>query len=212
MQTKDYTTNLLPLVRGLTGQNFAASEMVRLNAVINRRAKRAYDASNYWPRFLTVGEERTVTSSIVPYEQSGLSFIDTFLRIHRTAPLTAGSAQDYDFIPTFAGARLIAGGESPTSAFVSYRAQLRDTYGDGTNGTVTAVPDEWFQYIAHGTLADYLRMDGQHEKAALADAEAQDILTDELLKISNSRVIDLVGMRVMTNANMQSRTGVFYST
>jgi len=212
MQTKDYTTNLLPLVRGLCGQNFAASEMVRLNAVINRRAKRAYDASNYWPRFLTVGEERTVVNGVVPYEQSGLSFIDTFLRIHKTLPLSAGSAQDFDFITTFAGAQLIAGGLDPATAFVSYRAQLRDTYGDGTGGTVTAVPEEWFQYIAHGTLADYLRMDGQHEKAALADAEAMDILTDELLKISNSRVMDLVGMRVLTNANMQSRTGVFYST
>jgi len=211
MQTKDYTDNLLPLIKGLCGQTFATNELVRINSLINRRAKRAYDASFYWPRFLTVGEERVVTSGVVPYEESGLSFIDTFLRIHRTQPYSSSSAQDFDFIVTSAGAQIIEGSLASTTAFVTYRAQLRDTYGDGTNGTVTTIPEEWYQYIAHGTLADFLRMDGQHEKAALADAEAADILTDELLKISNSRVMDLVGMRVLTNANMQSRNGVFSS-
>lgn len=212
MQTKDYTSNLLPLIKGLCGQTFATSELTRINALVNRRAKRAYDASYYWPRFLVVGEARAVSSSVIPYEESGLQFIDTFLRIHKTEPYVASSAQDFDFIVTADGAKLIDGNLDPSSAYVTYRAQLRDTYGDGTSGTVTTIPEEWFQYIAHGTYSDFLRMDGQQEKAALADQEANDILTDELLKISNSRVMDMVAMRTLTNANMQARSGIFYST
>jgi hypothetical protein len=212
MQTKDYTDNLLPLIKGLCGQTFATNELTRINALINRRAKRAYDSSYYWPRFLVIGEERTCTNSVVPDEQSGLQFIDTFLRIHKTQPYYAGSAQDIDFIATADGAQLVAGSLDPSSVYVTYRAQLRDTYGDGTSGTVTTIPEEWFQYIAHGTYADFLRMDGQQDKAALADQEARDILEDELMKISNSRVMDLVAMRTLTNANMQARSGVYYST
>lgn len=211
MQTKNYTTHLFPLIEGLSGQEFAANEVVRVNALINRRAKRAYDASYFWPRFLVLGEERTVTSSVIPYEQSGLSFVDTFLRIHRTQPYVANSAQDFDFVTTGSGAVLVAGGLAPASAFVTYRAQLRDTYGDGTGETQSSIPEEWFQYIAHGVYSDFLRMDGQQEKAMLADAESLEILTDELMKISNSRVMDLVGTRIITNSNMQSRSGI-YST
>lgn len=212
MQTKDYTDNLLPLIKGLCGQTFATNELTRINSLVNRRAKRAYDASYYWPRFLVLGESRTVTSSVIPYEQSGLQFIDTFLRIHKTEPYAAASAQDFDFLVTADGAQLIDGSLDPASAYVTYRAQLRDTYGDGTSGTVEEIPEEWYQYIAYGTYADFLRMDGQQEKAALADQEANEILQDELMKISNSRVMDLVAMRVLTNANMQARSGVYYST
>lgn len=211
MQTKDYTDNLIPLIKGLCGQTFATNELVRINALINRRAKRAYDASYYWPRFLVVGEARATSSGVVPYEESGLDYIDTFLRIHRTEPYSSGSSQDFDYIVTADGAKLVDGSLDPASVYVTYRKQLRDTYGDGTSGTVTDIPEEWFQYISHGTYADFLRMDGQQEKAAMADQEANDILTDELIKISNSRVMDLVATRIMTNANMQSRSGIFYS-
>lgn len=212
MQTKDYTTNLLPLIKGLCGQTFASNELVRLNSLINRRAKRAYDSSYFWPRFLVVGEERAVTDGVVPDNETGLDYIDTFLRIHRTAPYSSGSSQDFDFIVTADGAKLIDGGLDPSSVFVTYRKQLRDTYGDGTSSTVTTIPEEWYQYIAHGTYADFLRMDGQQEKAALADQESMEILSDELMKISNSRVMDLVASRILTNANMQSRSGIYYST
>lgn len=212
MQTKDYTDNLIPLIKGLCGQTFATNELTRINSLVNRRAKRAYDASYYWPRFLVVGEARACSNGIVPDNEGVLDYIDTFLRIHRTEPYASGSSQDFDFIVTNSGAQIITGSLDPSTVYVTYRKQLRDTYGDGTSGTITDIPEEWFPYIAHGTYADFLRMDGQQEKAALADQEARDILEDELMKISNSRVMDLVAMRTLTNANMQSRTGVYYST
>ena len=106
---------------------------------------------------------------------------------------------------TSAGATLVAGTLDPTSAWVTYKARLEDTYGDQT-GDTTTVPKEWFEYIAHGTYADYLRAEGQQEKAAVADAEAIDILTDELLRLDEQGTQNVVSNRISTNANQQLRS------
>lgn len=203
MQTRTYA-DLFETIEGLCGVRFATTETARIKALINRRATRAYRASNYWPRFLTIGEERTVTDNVIATEETGLSTIDTFLRIHRTEPFISASAQEFAFMVTAAGARLIAGSLAPDSAFVTYKSTHDDIY--GTIGTdVTTVPKEWFQYMAHGTYADYLRAEGQQEKAALAEAEAADILTDELLHIDEQGTTQIVSNRIHTNSNMQTR-------
>ena len=205
MQTKHYTDDLLPLIKALCGVEFAAIELPRIQAMVNRRAKRAFRSSNYWTRFLKIGEERTVTSSVVPYTQSGLDAIDTFLRIHKQNPYQASSVQEFDIMVTLAGARIISGTLAPTSAWVTYKKQFTDTFGDGTGSTTTAVPDEWFEYLAHGTYADFLRAEGQQEKAALADQESLDILQDELMRLDEQHTQTIVSQRIMTNANMQLR-------
>lgn len=203
METRTYAS-LFELVESLCGVTFAAIETPRIKALINRRATKAYRATNYWPRFLTVGEERTVASSVIPYDQASLSSIDTFLRIHKTRPFVSADAQDYAFVVTSAGATLVCGDLNPSSVWVSYKAQHTAIY--GTTGTdTTDVPKEWFDYIAHGAYADYLRSEGQQEKAALADIEANDSLTDELLRIDEQGTTQIVAMRVNTNSNMQTR-------
>ena len=54
MQTKNYTTDLIPLVKALCGVEFSTIELPRIKAMVNRRAKRAYRASNYLTRFLKI--------------------------------------------------------------------------------------------------------------------------------------------------------------
>ena len=61
--------------------------------------------------------------------------------------------------------------------------------------------------MAHGTYADYLRAEGQQEKAALADAEASEILLDELMKLDEQHTQTVIAKRIFTNMNMQSRYG-----
>jgi len=91
-----------------------------------------------------------------------------------------------------------------TSAWVTYKAVHDTIY--GTTGTdTTDVPKEWFDYLAHGAYADYLRAEGQQEKAALADAEAHEILTDELLRIDEQGTTQVIATRIATNSNMQTR-------
>jgi hypothetical protein len=205
MQTKSYTTDLLPLIKSLCGAEFAAIELPRIRAMVNSRAKRAYRASDFWPRYLVVGQQRNVVNGYVPWTQNGLEPIDTYVRIHRTQPFVDSSAQDFDFWVDGTGAKLIDGSLNPSTAFVTYKRTLVGSFGDGTGGTIVQVPDEWFEYLAHGTYSDWLRAEGQMEKAVIADQEALDKLSDELIRIDEMRSSTLVSTRISTNANMQSR-------
>jgi hypothetical protein len=130
--------------------------------------------------------------------------VDTFLRFFKQAPYIASSVQEFDFAVTADGATLVAGDLNPSTAFLTYKAQFTDTYGDGA-GETSSVPAEWFQYLAHGTYADYLRAEGQQEKAALADQEAEALLTEELIRLDENHTSGFVSNRIRTNANMQLR-------
>jgi len=195
---------LFALIQALCGVVFASIETPRIKALINRRAMRAYRASNYWTRFLKIGEERVVSSSVIPYSESGLSSIDTFLRVYKQAPYIASSVQEYDIMVTASGATLVCGDLNPSEAYVTYKAQLSDTYGDGS-GESTTIPAEWYQYMAHGTYADYLRAEGQQEKSVIADQEAELLLQDEMIRLDENHTSGLVSNRIFTNANMQMR-------
>lgn len=202
METRTYD-DLFALVEALCGVSFADLETARIKALINRRATKAYRASDYWPRYFVVGEERAVSSSVIPFAEGTLATIDTFFRIHKTEPFVTASAQEFEFWVESDGAHILDGSSGSTSAFVTYKAIHNVTYGDGDSDTTT-VPKEWFEYIAHGTLADFLRAEGQHEKAALADQEANEILSDELMRIDAMRNNRFVG-QVNTNLNRQGR-------
>ena len=257
MQTRTYA-DLFALIQALCGVVFASIETGRIKALINRRAQRAYHSSNYWTRFLKIGEERYLSSDpiaataivsgsgyfiatvgntdftligssantvgeyfvatgagtgtgtarpalgYVPYTETGKSSVDTFLRFFKQAPYIASSVQEFDFTVTAEGATLVAGDLNPSTAFLTYKAQFADTYGDGA-GETSSVPAEWFQYLAHGTYADYLRAEGQQEKAALADQEAEVLLTEELIRLDENHTSGFVSNRIRTNANMQLR-------
>lgn len=203
MQTRTYG-ELSEEIQALLGSSFAAGELARIRSLVNRRANQAYLASNYWPRFLKVGEERMVTSNVIPYEEAGLLSIDKFLMIHRTQPFFSSSSQYYDFHTTGIGATLLAGSSNVGTAFVTYKATHDSMYGTGISDTAD-VPREWFSYIAYGAYSDALRMEGQTEKASIADIEAYDILTTELLRVDDQTPSFLKG-RILTNANMQFRT------
>jgi len=196
MTTKTYT-ELLDMIKSLCGVEFATIELGRINALVNRRAKRAYRASNNWPRFITVGEERTVTTKNVPYVQATKDTIGTFLKIQAVAPYTEASPRDYNFYVDSAGAKLITSA-TPSTAFVTYKKILSDTYGE-TTGLQSAVPSEWFDYIAHGVYSDYLRAEGQQEKSAMADQEASLILEDELIQVDQQGAGMTFGSRYLAN-------------
>ena len=327
MQTRLYS-DLYGLIQALCGIQFSIIESIRLKSLINRRAVRAFRASNYWTRFLMVGEERyctpapvaatttvagdayfiasvgttdfssigatpnavftasvattvltvtavasgrlqvgdyitgsglttggvqitalgtgsggigtytisptqatltsrtfksfpvdsyfvatgagtgngtvRVSNSTIPYVESGKDSIDTFLRVFVQRPYRKASAQEFEYYVTYTGAELVSGDLNPLTAFVSYKKQFTDVYGDNT-GEITDIPAEWFNYIAHGTYADWLKAEGQQEKAALADQEADAVLQDELIRLDENHTSGLVSNRIFTNANMQMR-------
>jgi hypothetical protein len=97
---------------------------------------------------------------------------------------------------------------------VTYKKILSDTYGE-TTGLQASVPAEWFDYIAHGVYADYLRAEGQQEKSQLADQEASLILEDELIQVDQqgagltfgSRYLANAGGNVTANASLRKSQG-----
>lgn len=204
MQTRTYA-DLYSLIEALCGVSFASNERARIKSLVNRRASKAYKKCLYWPRFLKTAEERAVDENgYVPFEETGLDTIDTFLTIFKTQPFVTNSPTEYPFMVDADGAKLIAGSSDPDSVWVTYRIANTDIYGDGSTDNAN-VPKEWFEYLAHGAYADFLRAEGQQEKAALADAEAEDILTDELLNVDEQRTHQYAFSRISTNAGMQSR-------
>lgn len=325
MQTRLYS-DLYGLIQALCGIQFSIAESIRVKSLINRRAARVFRASNYWTRFLVVGEERyctpppdfstvagngyfiatvgttdyssigatanavftasvattvlTVTAvtsgtiqvgdyitgsglttagvqitahgtgrggvgtytisptqatlasrtfksfsvdsyfvatgaltgngtvrvadSTIPYDETDKDAIDTFLRIFVQKPYRKASAQEFDYYVTSDGAELVAGDLNPLTAFVTYKKQLTDFYGDNT-GEIADIPAEWFHYLAHGTYADWLKAEGQQDKAALADQEAEAVLQDELIRLDENHTSGFVSNRIRTNANMQLR-------
>jgi len=263
MTSKPYS-DLLSTIKSLCGVEFATIELARINTLVNRRAKRAYKASNNWPRFIVVGENKNTSSSgkvvgylatipvpvtasslstatvtvqsvptgvvvggtllgqvistivgttitlagnanaaistltLSPYTPTAASTVGIFLKINAVAPFTTSSPQDISFHVDSAGANLIIS-TAPTSVFVTYKKVLADTYGD-TTGLIADIPSEWFDYIAHGVYADYLRAEGQQEKSQNADVEASLILEDELIQVDQQGAGMTFGARFLANA------------
>lgn len=203
MQTKPYS-ELYDLIQSLCGVVFASSEEGRIKAFINRRIQKAYRSSNYWTRFLLVAEEFTPSSGVVLFEDPNGYKVDTFLRIYRAQPYSGVNVQEYEYTVTSAGAKLIAGSTVPTSVWVTCKTQLLDTYGTAA-GNNSSIPNEWFQYVAHGAYSDYLRAEGQQERALVAEQEANEILLDELMRLDEQHTQTIISNRISTNANMQYR-------
>jgi hypothetical protein len=145
-----------------------------------------------------VGQARAVSSKNVPYTEGALDTIGTFLKVQAVAPYTTPSPQDYNFYVDSGGAKLITSA-SPASVFVTYKKVLSDTYGE-TTGMQPLMPAEWFDYVAHGVYADYLRAEGQQEKSLAADQEAALILEDELIQVDQQGAGMTFGSRFLANA------------
>lgn len=64
---------------------------------------------------------------------------------------------------------VVAGSNSPTD---------QPSYWD-----VVAIPNIFFDYLVRGTYSDYLRHNGELDRARVAEADARDVLDHELLKL-----------------------------
>jgi hypothetical protein len=76
-----------------------------------------------------------------------------------------------------------------------------DTAGTG----LTEVPQEFFYFMAHATYADFLRLDGQHQKAVLEDQIAENYLGEEMDNPQQVANNNTVGKRFKTYVSQQAR-------
>ena len=150
--------------------------------------------------------------NLIPYAQTGKTTIGSFNRIHRKQAFLNNSAIEYDFFVDFTGANILnITSTTDNSAFVTYKEQFTPfSVGPSTDATVytdstVEVPAEFFAYLAHATYADFLRMDGQTEKAFAEEERASIALALELEKIDLISNNNTVNKRFSTYVNRQSR-------
>ena len=201
--------DLFDLISALAGNSdFTTAEISQLLALANRRFFQAYNTTPYWARYLTVGEERTIANSIVPFTQTSKTTIGEFLRIHREEPFLRNSTIDFEFFVESDGAHVInLTASDATSVYVTYRQPitlLTDLDTDGSNSR-NEVPQEYFYFMAHATYADFLRMDGQHSKATLEEEIANQYLAESLDNPQQVYNNNTVGQRFKTYVSQQSR-------
>jgi len=202
MQIKSYT-DLYNLIVALSGVgNFTTEEKDKILQFVNRRAFEAYRASPSWPRYAVIGEERTVSSDgLVPYVEAGLDNISDFQRIYRTQPFNRQSALEYEFYVDSNGAHvlnLIANDSG--KVFVNYQKELPVFTEDSTD-----IPQEFFFFLGHAAYADFLRMDGQHNKSMQEEQIAGTYLALELEKIDLRSNNNTINKKFSTYVNRQSR-------
>lgn len=195
-------TELSTLIKGLCGvTRFTTEETALITAFANRRLYNAYRRTDYWPRYLVLGEERAVTSSVIPFTEGVLDDIDTFLRVYDAAPYATTATQEYNFNVTSSGARVIGDNDDATSFFVDYKSVFNGPF----TSVSTDVPNEFFEYAAHGTYSDFLRYDKQTDKASVADVEAEQLLHLELSNVMIQRTTQHAGRRITTHSSSQAR-------
>lgn len=160
---------------------------------------------------LVSGTPLIVDKQLIPYAQTGRNTIGSFNRIHRKKAFLNQSAIEYDFFVDFDGANILnITSTTDNSAFVSYKKEFTpftvtgSTVEDFTNSTVE-VPAEFFAYLAHATYADFLRMDGQTDKAFAEENTATVALALELEKVDIISNNNTVNKRFSTYVNRQSR-------
>ena len=145
--------------------------------------------------------------NLVPFAQSGKTTIGSFNRIYRKQPFLNQSALEYEFFIDFTGANILnIASTTDNSVFVTYKQQF--TPFDVTSGydiSTVEVPGEFFPYLAHATYADFLRMDGQTDKAFQEEERANLALALELEKVDIISNNNTVNKRFSTYVNRQSR-------
>ena len=152
--------------------------------------------------------------NLIPYSQTGKSTIGSFNRIFRKQAFLNSSAHEYEFFVDFTGANILnVVSTTDNAAFISYKKEFTPfsitvsdpvVVSDFTSSTVE-VPAEFFAYIAHSTYADFLRMDGQTDKAFAEENKATGALALELEKVDIISNNNTVNKRFSTYVNRQSR-------
>ena len=202
MTTKTYA-ELFTLIRSLAGVNsFTAEETTYIKSFANRRFYEIYESSLYWSRYLVVGEARALTTNtnIVPYSEGSLNTIHDFIKIQRQQPLVENSVRDYNFYVTASGAHIINIDSDVTKPFVTYKYNFTEIANDDST-----IPYEFYNFIAHASYADFLRMDGQTEKAIIEEQIANDYMDIELGKVDTMSNNNLVVRKISTYVNSQAR-------
>ena len=203
MQTRPYS-DLFALIKALSGvSSFTTSETTDILSFVNRRFYEAYNISRVWTRYIVIGEERVLVSpQTIPFTETSKNDISEFLRIHRQESFLNLSSREYDFYVDSSGDHILnITSSTDATAFITYKKEFVPT--DGTDAD--PIPQEFFDFMAHASYADFLRMDGQHDKALVEEQAAGTYLANELEKVDVRMNNTTINKRFTTYVSQQAR-------
>lgn len=182
-------------------ETLTSADTFFLEGSFSRSALNAYHESNFWPRFLTVGEERTVTNETIPYVENGKNTISEFIRIYDGEPYSKLPSYEYEFYVDGNGANIINTYDDVTTAYVTYKV----LYNPSFTRDSTDIPQEFLDYMLFTALGDFYTGDGQTENAAVAYNRASNSLNSELFRLEQKNNSNIMGLRFLTHHNKQAR-------
>lgn len=177
-----------------------------LRQAVNRRIRTAIERYP-WPDFTVIGESvalLTADDNTIQTYGTGNDLANdsnVIFRIHKTDPTDTRYPEEYTYVSILNSAgypsvKII----EPTvldsiNVFVTYRKDLTaviedaGTYTSGSFGNESGdnpnIPYQFFEYCAFGAYADFLRGDGQTDKAQVEDQNSELILVSEIDKVRN---------------------------
>ena len=153
--------DLLGYIRALAGvQKFTRDEESALESIVNQRMREAYLASNGWPRYLRVGVRSPVKREDgAPYAQIPVGTMP--LIVSKGHPFRRLSTYCYEFYVEADRLFPIGADGQLSEVFVTMKLPLETV----SSGADSEIPPEFFRFVGHASYADFLRMDGQTDKA-----------------------------------------------
>ena len=145
------------------------------------------------------GTETYTGSGTVVYD--GIDEVDSFNRVFRDDPLNLKSSVEYEFYVDIDGAHVINNWDDSDTFWVGLYKEWSGPY----TAASTDIPLEFYRFAVHATYADYLRFDGQIDKAMAEENNAQQYLMLEIDKAENQRNVNSLQRRISTYNSRQSR-------
>lgn len=126
--------------------------------------------------------------------------IDTYLYWQDRDPISHNS-RTYEFQASGYGVKPWGSQDDNGVVYVTYLKRLTDVYGNGTNGTTTAIPAEWMNYIALHASYMFLasaRQSNPNGYAGVAYREVENALEDELMRLESQGMAETVRQNIAT--------------
>lgn len=166
---------------GIEQGTLQADESLAVLGFFNKAIRRAWDA-NYWLDCCMIESRTPDANLLIDFLQASETEIAEVFSVWKTNPYSSPLPSRVGYTLTRDGIQLIG----PTEAdpvWVHYRERCP------TYTTSDSFPYIFFEYALHAAYADWLRSDGQNDKAAQADAQAEEYLQHEHDKLERQQVM-----------------------
>jgi len=196
-------------------QSLETTDASFFRQAINRRFRTAYQRYPWPDFTVVGEEVAMITSTNnqiqtfdvanTPAGTKSISFdADVVFRVHKSDPKSSLYPDEYTYVSLLVDQLTTTGYPAikiinPTvlnsvNVYVTYRKDVESVIKDGTGttgfygdatGDTNLVPFRFFEYMAFGAYADFLRGDGQTDKAQVEDQNAEMILRQEIDIVRN---------------------------